>query len=151
MSLTHSDIKIAEEVTSEILKGLKVKLTPEVKADAEGFKINLVGKDTAIVIGYHGETLADLAYIISLVLRRKIDKNFSVRVDAGEYLKNKDKRIEELASRAIDKVKRSGFPEYLSGLNSYERRVVHALVTKEGLLSESSGYGKERRLVIKPS
>lgn len=151
MSITNSDIRKTEEIASEMLRGLKVDLKPEVGADTEGIKINLIGKDTAIIIGFHGETLADFSYTLGNILRHQLNKEFSLRVDAGDYMKTKDKRITDLAEKAIDKVRRSGFPETLSGLNSYERRLVHSIASKEGLSSESTGIGNERKLTIKPS
>lgn len=151
MPITNADIRKTEEIASELLKGLKLALKPEVSGDTEGLKVNLVGKDTAIIIGFHGETLADFSYILGNILRHTIDKQFSLRVDAGGYLISKDKKITEMAEKAIEKVRRSGFPETLAGLNSYERRLVHSIVTKEGLISESEGYGHERKLVIKPT
>ena len=150
MSISHADITKTEEIASELLRLMKVGLKPEVSADTDGLKVNLVGKDTPIIIGFHGETLSDFAYVLGNILRHKLDKEFSLRVDAGEYLKNKDKRLTDMAEKAIEKVKRSGFPETLAGLNSYERRLVHSVVTKEGLVSESIGYGHERKLTIKP-
>lgn len=150
MSITRADINKIKEIVDNILRLLKVKLESEVSADIDGVKINLIGKDSGIVIGYHGETLSDLAYLISLIVRNKIDKDISIRVDAGGYLKEKDRKLREIGQRAIDKVKRGGFPENITGLNSYERRVIHTLVEKEGLISESIGFGSERKLVIKP-
>jgi len=150
MSITNADIKKTEEIASELLKKMKLALKPEVSGDTEGLKVNLVGKDTAIIIGFHGETLGDFSYVLGNILRHTIDKQFILRVDAGGYLATKDKKITEMAERAIEKVRRSGFPESLSGLNSYERRLVHSVVTKEGLISESTGYGSERKLIIKP-
>ena len=151
MPITNTDIKLTEEIASEMLKKLKLGLKPEVSGDTEGIKVNLVGKDTAIIIGFHGETLADFSYVLGNILRHKLDKQFSLRVDAGGYMAGKDKKITEMAERAIEKVRRSGFPENMPGLNSYERRLVHSIVTREGLTSESIGYGHERKLVIKPS
>jgi len=150
MSITNTDIKKTEEIATAMLKRLSVALKAEVSGDTEGIKVNLVGKDTPIIIGFHGETLADFSYILGSILRHKLDKQFMLRVDAGGYLAGKDKRITDIAEKAIEKVRRSGFPETLDGLNSYERRLVHSIVTKEGLISESSGYGHERKLTIKP-
>jgi spoIIIJ-associated protein len=151
MSITNTDIRITEEVASNMLRLLHVSLKPEVSGDTEGLKVNLVGKDTPIIIGFHGETLADFSYTLGNMLRHRLDKQFMLRVDAGGYLAGKDKKIADMADRAIDKVRRSGFPETLDGLNSYERRIVHSVVTKEGLVSESTGYGHERKLTIKPT
>jgi len=150
MAITNADIRMTEEIASEMLKKLALSLKPEVSGDTEGIKVNLVGKDTAIIIGFHGETLADFSYVLGNILRHKLDKQFSLRVDAGGYMAGKDKKITEMAEKAIEKVRRSGFPETMAGLNSYERRLVHSVVTKEGLVSESIGYGHERKLTIKP-
>ena len=150
MAITNADIRMTEEIASEMLKKLVLSLKPEVSGDTEGIKVNLVGKDTAIIIGFHGETLADFSYVLGNILRHKLDKQFSLRVDAGGYMAGKDKKITEMAEKAIEKVRRSGFPETMAGLNSYERRLVHSVVTKEGLVSESIGYGHERKLTIKP-
>ena len=149
MPITHSDITKTEDIVSQLLQLLKVKLHAEVSADTEGIKVNLRGQDSAIIIGYHGETLADLAFLIGVILRRQLDKDATVRVDAGDYLKGKDRRIKEMAKKAIAKVKASGSPETLEGLNSYERRIVHAEASAEGLDSASEGEGKERKIVIK--
>ena len=151
MAITNADIRMTEEIASEMLKKLSLSLKPEVSGDTEGIKVNLVGKDTAIIIGFHGETLADFSYVLGNILRHKLDKQFSLRVDAGGYMAGKDKKITEMAEKAIEKVRRSGFPETMAGLNSYERRLVHSVVTTEDLISESIGYGHERKLTIKPS
>ena len=150
MSLNHKDILKATEIITEVIGLMGVDLHPEVSADVSGLKVNLVGKDSAIIIGYHGETLADTAYILGIILRNQLAKDVSIRIDAGDYLKAKDTRIKELAKNAIKKVKRSGFPETLTGLNSYERRLVHDEAGKEGLISASEGTGSDRKLVIKP-
>ncbi len=150
MPTTRADINKVKEIVDNTLRLMKVKLESEVSADVDGIKINLIGKDSGIIIGYHGETLADFAYLVSLMVRNKLGKEVSIRIDAGGYLKEKDRKLKEIGQKAIDKVKRSGFSENLVGLNSYERRVIHTLVEKEGLTSESMGFGSERKLIIKP-
>lgn len=150
MIVGHAELKKIEDITVELLRGMKVSLHPEISADAESVRVNLVGEDSAIIIGFHGETLADFSYVLGIILRNQLDKNFILRVDAGDYMKNKDERIQKLAEEAISKVQSNGFPEKLSSLNSYERRLVHSTVEKAGLTSESTGVGKERTVVIKP-
>lgn len=151
MGISHADIKKTEDIVVDLLHGMKLKLHPEVSADVDGIKVNLIGKDSAIIIGYHGETLADFTYILGIILRREISDNFILRVDSGDYMKNKDNRIKDIALRAVETVKKTGFPERISGLNSYERRLVHSVVDQEGLISESTGIGKERVIVVKQS
>jgi spoIIIJ-associated protein len=150
MSITATDIKIIEEITTETLSLMKVSLRPEVSEEDGAVRVNLVGEDTSIIIGFHGETLADLSYVLGIAVRNQLDKNLIIRVDAGDYMKAKDSRIQTMADEAITKVQTSGFPERLSGLNSYERRLVHSTVEKAGLVSESTGQGKDRLVIIKP-
>lgn len=150
MPISHSDLKKIEDVVVEILRGMKVSLHPEVSADTEAVHVKLIGKDSAVIIGFHGETLSDLSYLLGIILRHQLGKEFILRVDAGDYMKNKDERTRGVAMNAIEKVRTSGFPERLSGMNSYERRLVHSIATAEGLISESTGEGKERVIVIKP-
>lgn len=151
MAIRSKEIKQVESLITEILSGMKLSLRPEVSADVSGIKVNLVGADTAIIIGYHGETLADFSYLVSIIVRKQLGNDVFVRIDVADYMKNKDKRIVDLALGAIGKVKKTGFPECLTSLNSYERRIVHSTVDKEGLDSESTGAGKDRTIVIKPT
>lgn len=150
MSITGADIKKIKAMTTEFLNMLYLNLDADVSADTNGVKINLKGDDAAIVIGFHGETLADLAYILSTLIKKKLGISERIKVDVAGYLDAKDKKIKEMTLRAIEKVRKSGFPESLEGLNSYERRVAHTIVESEGLVSESTGFGKERKLVVKP-
>lgn len=150
MSVTGADLKKVKAVTADFLAKLGVDLEADVSANTDGVKINLTGKDSAIIIGYHGETLADLAYLLGLVIKKAIDKEDRVRIDVAGYLETKDKKIKEITLRAIEKVRKNGFPEDLVGLNAYERRVAHTVAAKEGFHSESTGFGKDRKIVIKP-
>ncbi len=151
MSVNSTDLKKVETVARELLSGMKVSLVPEVSADTESVKVNLVGEDTSIIIGFHGETLADFTYLLGIIVKRFLEKDVILRVDAAGYMAAKDQRVKEMAKRAVDKVLHSGFPESLTGLNSYERRLVHAEATIAGLSSVSEGYGKERKITIKPN
>lgn len=150
MSVTGGDLKKIKETTNEFISNLNVKLEAEVSGDINGIKINLNGKDSALLIGYHGETLGDFAYLLGLIIKKHVDKEERIRIDINGYMENKDKKIKEMTLRVVEKVKRSGFPESLTGLNAYERRVAHTVAANEGLVSESEGYGKDRVLVIKP-
>jgi spoIIIJ-associated protein len=150
MSLNKATLDRIKKETENLLSLLGVKLESKVSADLDGVQINLSGTDSAIMIGRHGENLAAFAYLLSVILHKEIGREISIRVDINNYLKEKDKKITDMVLREIEKVKKSGFPEEMSGFNAYERRIAHTVVAKEGLLSESRGYGVDRILVIKP-
>lgn len=150
MSLNKASLDQIKKETDNFLSLLNVKLESKISADLDGVQININGEDSAIMIGRHGENLAAFAYLLSLVLHKEIGREISFRVDINNYLKEKDKKISDMVMREIEKVKKSGFPEEMAGFNAYERRIAHTIVAKEGLLSESKGYGENRILVIKP-
>jgi spoIIIJ-associated protein len=151
MSVISGDLKKIKETTQKLLDSMKVELKADVSADVNGVKVNLEGKDSAIMIGYHGENLSAFAYVLNLIVKKELDKNLSLRVDVAGYLSEKDRKIKAMVAKTIEKVKRSGFPEEIGGLNPYERRIAHMEAEKEGLISESVGFGSDRKIVIKPA
>lgn len=150
MSVTNADLKIISKIVEELTDGLRVDLKSEVSADLDAVKVNLKGKDSALLIGYHGDNLSAFSYLVNVLAKKKIDKDFKLKIDVGGYLEEKDRKIKNMILREVEKVKHSGFPEEVTGLNPYERRIAHMLVEKEGLMSESAGFGRERKLIIKP-
>ena len=150
MSVNKASLDQIQEIVEKLVLLLGFEMECAVKADLTGVKIDLNGSDGALLIGYHGESLTALAYIVGMVLHKKIDREISFRVDINGYLKERDKKITDIVKQAIDKVQRSGFPEEIEGFNAYERRLAHTLVAKESLVSESKGTTDHRVLIVRP-
>jgi spoIIIJ-associated protein len=150
MSVTKASLNKVGKETEELLKLLGLKMKCSVSADLNGVKVDLSGKDGALLIGYHGENLGAFAYVLGLILRKKVSEDLIFRIDVNGYLKDKDRKISEIVMRAVEKVRKTNFPEEIGGFNAYERRLAHTIVAKEGLKSESRGLGEKRILVIRP-
>ena len=72
-------------------------------------------------------------------------------LEVGDYKKNRTEWLERLALDAKERAISENKEVYLSDLKSWERRVVHLLLQDDKeVISESSGEGKDRVLVIKP-
>ena len=70
----------------------------------------------------------------------------------GGWRKNKEADLERRARNWASEVKESGEEIELEPMPSWQRRIVHMIVSEvEGVSSESIGEGKERHLVIKPT
>jgi spoIIIJ-associated protein len=82
----------------------------------------------------------------------KVNGEFKrVSVEVGDYKKNRTEWLERLAMDAKERALTEGKEVYLSELKSWERRVVHLLLQDDKeVVSESSGEGKDRVLVVKP-
>lgn len=111
------------------------------------------GGDAGRLIGKGGRTLAALEFLANAVVN-KVDGEPPVRVnvDVGGYKRRRDERLRVVAQRAAARVRKSGMPVELEPMSAAERRVVHmALADDPAVESESTGEGRDRRVVVYPA
>jgi spoIIIJ-associated protein len=143
--------KKLEKTIKDFFVSLGVDAGIEVSEDEEAISVVLETEDTGMIIGYHGETLESLQLVLSLLLAKQNGEFKRVSVEVGDYKKNRTEWLERLALDAKERALAEGKEVYLSELKSWERRVVHLLLQDDKeVVSESSGEGKDRVLVIKP-
>ena len=93
--------------------------------------------------------VADLNHLAKLIAKK--DKLETVFVDVNNYRRERENLILELARATARKVVATNEEISLPIMNAYERRLVHLeLVDRPDISTESTGEGKERRVVIKP-
>lgn len=144
-------INKTEKVIKDFFDKLGIDTNFDLTEDKEIISIVLDTKDSGIIIGYHGETLEALQLILSLVLAKENGEFKRVSIEVGDYKKNREEWLERLALDAKEKALAESGEVYLSDLKAWERRVVHLLLQDDKeVVSESSGEGKDRVLVIKP-
>jgi spoIIIJ-associated protein len=143
--------KQIEKVIKNLFASLGVDASFTISEDEEAIGVTLETEDTGIIIGYHGETLEALQLVLSLLLAKKRGEFKRVSLEVGDYKKNRSEWLERLALDAKERVITENKEIYLSDLKSWERRVVHLLLQDDKeVVSESTGEGKDRVLVIKP-
>ena len=122
-------------------------------ADEDEVEVDITGGDPGKIIGRGGRTLSALEYLTNAVVNRDESAgNVRVNVDVGGYKERRDDRLRGEARKAAARVRKTGFAVELNPMNAGERRVIHmALADDPSVRSESSGEGKERRVVVKPS
>lgn len=129
-------------------------LNIEVYATSEDDVIELEVPSTHLngfLIGQHGETMRSLQFMVSSALKSKGFDHTRVNVDVAEYKKQRADRLAQKASAWLDVVKKSGESMELQPMSAVDRRVVHKLAQESGLVSESVGEGRDRRIVLKPA
>jgi len=106
-------------------------------------------EDTAILIGNRGETLHSIRYLLKKILEKK-ERNTNFIIDVGDY---QEKKIQDIKNRAVILCERARFFKKdieVPPMSAYERMVVHtALQDQKDVKTESFGFGKNRRVVIK--
>ncbi len=150
-ALTAEEIKMVEEIVEKLFSSLEIEGTFEVQTNDEFVEIMMETKDTGLVIGYHGEGLESLQLMLSLMLSKKLGKFQRVSIEVDGYKKNRTEYLHKIAMQTKEKALSENKEQILISLKPWERRIVHMyLQNDDQVLSESTGEGKERVLVIKP-
>ena len=82
----------------------------------------------------------------------KMDIRVPVVIDVEGYKQRRCEGLRALAARLADQVKTRKMPFSMEPMSPFERRVVHlALADRRDIITESTGVGLNRKVVIKPS
>lgn len=103
------------------------------------------------LIGQHGDTMRALQFMVSNALKNGGFEHTRVNVDIAEYKKQRADRLRAQAEEWVARVKREGAALDLRPMNAVDRRVVHKLAQDMGIMSESTGEGRDRHIVLKPA
>lgn len=143
-------INEAKTFLKSVLDKIRVEAQIEIKEDKNGIKIYLTGQEMGILIGYRGETLDALQYLVSLVINKNHDTEYKrVVLDTENYRFKREETLKRLARRVAEKVKRTGRIIKLEPMNPYERRIIHsALQNNIYVNTYSEGQEPFRRVVV---
>lgn len=155
--LTEKEQGVVESAGApeEFLNGLFEKMGVSANAttaenDGKIVKVNIEGKDTAVLIGRRGDTLDAIQYLTGLVVNRDSADYQKIMLDAENYRRKREVTLEKLAKRLANNVIKSGKPVTLEPMNPYERRILHAtLQSNPKVETHSEGEEPYRRVVIK--
>lgn len=148
-NISVGTIKKVKERAEKVLSLLGVDAKVKASAEEGRIRLEIDSKDKALLIGYRGDNLFSLRYTLALICREDLPEGTSLFVDVGGYLKDKEKRIENMVDAAAKKVKETGMEEMLPPMNPYERMLAHQRVAGiKGITSYSEGAGTERRTFI---
>ena len=148
------NVEEVSEIVTEFLNGLLKQMSIEgsvsrgVKNGDIIFKVN--GDNINNLIGYHGETLEAVQYIINKIVRDKV-KTYrrKVYIDVENYRRKRQETVEQIAERVAKKVLTTKRSIKLEPMNSFERKAIHfALSNIEHIGTHSEGNEPNRCLVI---
>jgi spoIIIJ-associated protein len=124
----------------------------EVREVEGGVQADVYGGEPGKIIGRGGRTLAALEYLTSAVINRDDSlPHVRVSIDVGGYKERRDERLRGVALKAAARARKTGFAVELEPMSAAERRVIHMTLADEPEVeSESSGEGRNRRVVVKP-
>ena len=140
----------AKKFLTDVLNSMNIKADINIKEENDVVNINLCGDKMGLVIGYRGETLDSLQYLVSLVINKNHENPYKrVVLDAENYRSKREETLVRVAQKAAYKVRKSKRPYKLEPMNPYERRIIHsALQEYNDINTYSEGEEPFRRIVI---
>lgn len=145
-SLAFAKLKLEELLTffgiNAQAKAEEIDGIIELKVDADSASGRL--------IGYHGENLRALQYLLNQILQNYTHDRVYATVDISDYKKARGEQIAARVNKMAEKVLETGKDKIMKPMNAAERRLVHmALAEVKGITTESTGEEPRRRVVIK--
>ncbi|WP_142413711.1 RNA-binding cell elongation regulator Jag/EloR [Hathewaya massiliensis] len=140
----------ARQFLNEVLNAMNIEAEIHIEETKNTLNINLQGKEMGLLIGYRGETLDSLQYLVSLAINKGMDEGYKrVVLDTEGYRKKREETLIKLADKLARKVKNYRKTVKLEPMNPYERRIIHsALQDNSYVRTYSEGDEPFRRVVI---
>lgn len=150
VTLKRDYIGDAKKFLRDILNAMNIKAEIHIEEANNEININLVGPNMGVLIGYRGETLDSLQYLVSLVVNKNHEETYKrVILDTVNYRHNRQETLKKLALNMGDKVRVNGKTLKLEPMNPYERRVIHSTLQNNAyVITHSEGEEPYRRVVI---
>lgn len=144
-------VRYIKEYLLKLLKDLGFAANIEVKNQNETVKYTIYSDKDNLLIGKGGKNLKALSIITSQHILKELGTTFKFVIDVNEYKEKHEKSLESLARRLARDVKNTKVEVKLDSMNSYERRIIHNVLTNNKFVyTESEGEEPNRYVVIKP-
>lgn len=150
VSLKYNYIEEARNFLANILKAMKIDAEINIEEDDDTLHINLNGKNMGILIGYRGETLDSIQYLVSLVVNKAHElPHKRVILDTENYRSKREETLKGVAVKTANRVIKTKKSFKLEPMNPYERRIIHSALQANALvITHSEGEEPFRRVVI---
>ena len=152
--ITVTTIKDVADYLKEQLKELVTNMGIEVNIESnireEQINLKMYSDKNNILIGKNGQTLTAITNILKEMIHKEIGKYPYVLLDVENYKEKKISNIERMAKRLAREVSKTKIDASMDNMNSYERRIVHNVLTNyKHVTTISEGEEPNRHVVIK--
>ncbi len=135
----------------EIIENMGIDVSFEIINKEGRTTIKMYTSNNPIIIGRNGNTLKALETLVKQKIQNDTDIHYKINLDVSNYKEKIAKNIERLAKTTAREVVKTKIPVALDNMTSYERRIVHNILTDfKGVTTESEGEEPNRHVVIKP-
>ena len=97
------------------------------------------------------KNLKALSVVVNQHINKELGKNYKFIIDINSYKEKREKQLEQLAKRVAREVATTKIEVKMDSMNSYERRIIHNVLTNnKRVYTESEGEEPNRYVVVKP-
>lgn len=142
-------INYIKKYINEFANKFGVKINSEVRESDEIINVMLVTENNALLIGKDGKNIDAIQILLRQAVCNQTNQNIKVLVDISGYKNKKNKNLEFEIKKICKEVLNTKVEVKLDPMNSYQRRIVHTVVSEfPNLKSESIGEAPNRYTVI---
>ena len=142
-------INYIKKYINEFANKFGVKINSEVRESDGIINVMLVTENNALLIGKDGKNIDAIQILLRQAVCNQTNQNIKVLVDISGYKNKKNKNLEFEIKKICKEVLKTKVEVKLDPMNSYQRRIVHTVVSEfPNLKSESIGEAPNRYTVI---
>lgn len=149
----HDDLMAEHQKVAEYLEniindyGAKADITVERQKNQLIF--NIETDKSGLIIGKHGKIINSLQVLAQIMVHQYDKRRQSVILNIGDYRNRRANVLEQIAERTAKEVLKTKHSVVLDPLPSYERKQIHAYLSKvEHIETHSEGRDPNRYLVV---
>lgn len=144
-------LQSVERILQLVGADVDVALRSDFDEAAGGPVVDIAGPDSGLLIGRRGNTLQSLQFIVQSIIRQQFEQDVRISLDVEQYRQRREDSLREMADRVANRVAQTGRGITLEPMTPSDRRVIHVYLTeREGIRTESVGYGEGRKVQIIP-
>jgi spoIIIJ-associated protein len=149
--LQNDIVNYLKEYLNKVFNLMGIKANIEIKKRENNIKMLVLSDQNPILIGKDGRTIDAFQLFLNQLIYNETGIYFRISLDVGEYKLKKEKKLEMEIKKIANSVIRSKVPAKLDPMNSYERRIIHTILSEyKGVSTTSEGEEPNRYVVIKP-
>ena len=143
-------ILFIKKTLNEILKLMSIESNLEVRRRDNKIDIKIFSNNNSILIGKNGRNMKALQTIIRQIVKNYVPIKLMITIDVENYNDKRVRNLEYLAKNIAKEVANTKVETKLDDMNSFERRVIHNILSNNKYVyTISEGEEPHRHVIIK--
>ncbi|MGL5633906.1 MAG: RNA-binding cell elongation regulator Jag/EloR [Sarcina sp.] len=150
VTLKKKPVEEAMNFLRELLNKMGIEAEVSLDEKKNQAYYNISGENIGNAIGYRGETLDAIQYLLSAYVNKDRKNGYKkVVLDAGAYRQKREETIKKLALKTAYKAKKFNRTIKFEPMNPYERKIIHTILQEDKqVITYSEGTEPYRRVVV---